>query len=448
MNLENLDVPLRATVKNPGPISPPGNLGVKIFRFSNYLVKFSFFCFVLFAPVSISAEQISLGLGLLGWIISALTYPARPQQPAAVSRISWAFFPFLAVVFLSAIFADEKLAAFNSFRSLWVALAFLWAANWISSPRDFRIYLVLLVIVASLTSLVGIIQYLGGIKILGLQLIPHKWHATGFARGPMTFAGLGMVILCMAIPVFFPRKIGGREIFFLFLLISLFLGLLYSNQRGAWVGFMGGILLFGVMRGWKTFLVIILCTILGFAMIYKFPTYVRYRASNFFNLDTNPESSVGNRFLLWQAALQIAWEHPFLGTGFNQFEKSAQEKILPRIKNSNIQIALGHAHSNFLQILATTGILGIVTFAYLWIIIFLELFRSLKTAPPDRYPYYLGILCALASFHIEGFFEYTFGDAEIITLIWFLLGGTIAMEKLDLTNSPGEQSSIPANSIG
>lgn len=448
MNLENLDDPDRARAKNPGQISSPRSLRAKIFWFSNYLVKFSLFSFILFAPVSISAEQISLGLGFLGWMISALTTPAHSKKLVIVSRIGWAFLPFLAVAFLSVIFAPEKLAALNSFRSLWVVLAFLWAANWISSPRDFRIYLVILVSVASLASLVGIIQYLGGIKILGLQLIPHKWHATGFARGPMTFAGLGMMILCAAIPIFFPRKIGGREIFFFLLLILLFLGLLYSNQRGAWVGFVGGIIFFGAMRGKKAFLIIVLCIIIGSVATYKFQTYVRYRAFYFFNLDTNPDSSVGNRFLLWQAALQIAQAHPLLGTGFNQFEKSAREIILPQIKNSSLQVTLGHAHSNLLQILATTGILGLVTFLYLWIIIFLELFRNLRAAPPDRYPYYLGILCALVSFHVEGFFEYTFGDAEIVTLVWFLLGGTVAITKWEALKSPGVQHPVAADSTG
>jgi len=42
----------------------------------------------------------------------------------------------------------------------------------------------------------------------------------------------------------------------------------------------------------------------------------------------------------------------------------------------------------------------------------------------------LGSLGVMAGFHINGLFEWNFGDAEIIMLVWGIVGLTLAAEKI------------------
>jgi len=210
------------------------------------------------------------------------------------------------------------------------------------------------------------------------------------------------------------------------------LALLFSLQRGAWLGFIGGILLMGALRGKKVFLLAALFLGIGIALAYITQPHVRERAVTSFKIDTKlPVNSLSERFLLWRTALRIAKEHPVTGTGLDQFRKYAGEIISSQIPDGNFRVTLCHAHSNPLQILATTGLIGFLAFLWLWVAVFREGLRLLHRVPPLPSLYIIGVLSAVCAFHVEGLFEYTFGDSEIITLTWFLVGGMTALGRLE-----------------
>lgn len=414
---------------SPGKTKP---LGQKISRIAEYAIKFSLFSFSFFSPVSISAAQISLGIGILGWVVYLSCTPKEQKDPFFVSPIGRAYFLFLFAGLLSVIFAEEKLAALSSLRSLWVFVAFFLAANWIKHWNDLKICLAIIIIVSSLGSLFGIIQHLSGIKILGHQLIAYKSRATGLFGGSMTFAGLMLVVSLLAIPVFFPRNLQMKNLAWIFPLGLITVALLFSLQRGAWLGFIGGILLMGALRGKKVFLLVILLLSIGITTVYLTQPHVRNRAATSFKIDTKlPINSLSERLLLWRTALTIAREHPIAGTGLDQFRKYAGEIISSQIPDGNFRVTLCHAHSNPLQILATTGIIGFLAFLWLWVMVFREGLRMLHWVSPSHSLYIIGVLSAVCAFHVEGLFEYTFGDSEIITLTWFLVGGMMALGRLE-----------------
>jgi len=442
MNLKNIDNYNQTEGRNPINLHiPRKTLRFQVFTLSNYLIKFSLFSFVFFAPVSISGEQISLGLGFLGWLFSTLTAPPNQKKKVFISRIGWAFIPFLIAGFLSVIRAEDKFAALYSFRSLWTFFAFLWAANWITSFPQLKHYLILMASVASIDSLIGVFQYFGGLQLGGHQLIPLQPSATGIhGISSMTYSGLTLVIFLFSAPTLIPKSIRLKDFFYVPLFVLPLLGVVFACQRGVWLGLIGGSIFLGAIKGKKTFFTVLLALVIGSAIIYKTQPYIRYRISIISQIDTkHPDNSLNERLLLWKTALAIAQEHPLTGTGINQFRKYAAEKILPLVDSSGLKVTLGHAHSNPLQILATMGVVGFLAFLWLWIEIFREGFRLLRRASPLQSLYITGVLSALCAFHIEGLSEYTFGDAEIITLVWFLVGGMIAVNRFGQTSSPTDQ---------
>ncbi|PLX89191.1 MAG: hypothetical protein C0614_02100 [Desulfuromonas sp.] len=70
-------------------------------------------------------------------------------------------------------------------------------------------------------------------------------------------------------------------------------------------------------------------------------------------------SSVGQRFLMWEIALEMFQENPVIGSGLGDFNHDATEMM--REGTTELKEAHSHAHNIFLEILATTGILGLVS---------------------------------------------------------------------------------------
>ena len=68
--------------------------------------------------------------------------------------------------------------------------------------------------------------------------------------------------------------------------------------------------------------------------------------------------------------------------------------------------------------------------------VFIIFLRNVKKYPEDNFLHSisLGFVGAYISFLVAGLTEWNFGDQEILTLIWFMLGLVIAMRKIKLKN--------------
>ncbi len=82
---------------------------------------------------------------------------------------------------------------------------------------------------------------------------------------------------------------------------------------------------------------------------------------------------------------------------------------------------LNHAHSNYLQILSTTGILGFTSFLWLLITALTTAYRQAKTPSPLYAAIGLGLFGAMVSLAVAGIFEYNFGSGQVKLIQWFLL---------------------------
>jgi O-antigen ligase len=82
---------------------------------------------------------------------------------------------------------------------------------------------------------------------------------------------------------------------------------------------------------------------------------------------------------------------------------------------------LNHAHSNYLQILATTGVLGLTSFLWLLITSLTVAYRQAKLPNPLYSAIGLGLFGAMVSLAVAGIFEYNFGSGQVKLIQWFLL---------------------------
>jgi len=81
------------------------------------------------------------------------------------------------------------------------------------------------------------------------------------------------------------------------------------------------------------------------------------------------------RFRLWQIQFELFKSSPLIGVGWNNNERFCAESFHKLFPGAQFDFC-GHAHSTLLQVLSTTGILGVAAFLMLWGAIFGRLWRG------------------------------------------------------------------------
>ena len=88
----------------------------------------------------------------------------------------------------------------------------------------------------------------------------------------------------------------------------------------------------------------------------------------------------------------------------------------------------GHLHNMFLQVAATTGLVGLAAFCWLLVSFFRMIGANLRLdLPPPERAWVVGSIAALAGFVVNGLFEWNFGDAEVVTLLYVIIGANVAI---------------------
>jgi O-antigen ligase len=131
------------------------------------------------------------------------------------------------------------------------------------------------------------------------------------------------------------------------------IGLYFTYTRGAWLGFLVAIPFYFYKEHKKIFIGIFAgLLITGIAAYYVAGANV-----------IRPQSEV-ERISQWQAAVKAFQERPILGFGYLNFEHHSG--LIKQRYNLPAKNFVSHAHSNFFEMLADTGIVGLTSFI-LWI---------------------------------------------------------------------------------
>jgi O-antigen ligase len=191
--------------------------------------------------------------------------------------------------------------------------------------------------------------------------------------------------------------------------------LIVSWSRGAWIGFVAaalvigffaarrrwiGIVLVGALVGGSTFFLV--AGLAPASLVARFSDFtqevVSYDVRGVQISDAN--YAVIERLAHWQAAIGMATDHPWLGVGFGAYEAA-----YPHYALMNWPIALGHAHNYYLNLLAETGIVGLIGYIAAWLIIGLLTLRVLGRETGFRRGVALGILGVWAHLLVHSVFD-------------------------------------------
>lgn len=364
---------------------------------------------VFFSTFSIAGTQTSLGATLVLWIY----FLARGAAPAPRrTMLDVPFLLFCAACLAAALLSGRLLESLSHLKNLLLIpavylVAFLAAAS--STRRNLS--LVLLVSGAA-SALYGSAIYLLGRGEGALGRSP------GTFSNAMTFGGVLLLLCSLFLAAVAGPGLGRRWRFgagaaALASLAALF----FSFTRSSWIGMtVSAIVIIVFLR--RRWLVPFAVALVVFVIL--LPAPYRARVESIWNpkFRTNVQ-----RLELLRGGWSIFKDHWVVGVGTGDLGE-----IYARYKPSGAVHIHGHMHNIFLQVAVQMGIVGLA--AFLWLLV--SWFRlmganlALGLSPPER-SFVVGSIGALAGFVVNGLFEWNFGDAEVVTLLYLIVGANLAL---------------------
>ncbi|MBN1563183.1 MAG: O-antigen ligase family protein [Anaerolineae bacterium] len=185
--------------------------------------------------------------------------------------------------------------------------------------------------------------------------------------------------------------------------LLLLAGLLVAWGRGAWLGFGAAAVMmvfFAFRQRWIGVVLITSGLVLGLALWSAglLPATIQLRIDNTLNEFigfrdvrgvpiSDDNFAIVERLAHWQAAINMMNDHPFSGVGLGNYETVYFDYSVPSWPRP-----LGHAHNDYLNVLAETGLIGLVGYLAGWIAIGWWTLRALQQPDPVMRGMVLGLM--------------------------------------------------------
>ena len=169
-------------------------------------------------------------------------------------------------------------------------------------------------------------------------------------------------------------------------------------------------------------IVIIFSLISGLILLVMIPG----TAQRFLNLISKGEHSEGPRVRLWLTSIEIIKYHPLLGIGQGNFDLGFEKYHIPGLYHNH-----AHPHNDFLSVAVDGGIISLSVFLIMWAVYVIKM-KNLIDKPAYHSASWIPImgLSTVVSILLAGNFQNYQTDAEVGSLLWFIVGLTMAFERL------------------
>jgi O-antigen ligase len=220
-----------------------------------------------------------------------------------------------------------------------------------------------------------------------------------------------------------------------------------SEARGAWIGFVGGLILMllilmkgkrvEIRRGQFIAIAVLLVLMVGFVVVFSFPNPINRQnisiVGRFEELFHTQSDSIRERVLFYSVSADMIVDHPIFGMGPGMFQVrffEYVEKLARRDTSgamSHVALALRNratdtAHNDFLQFWVETGTIGFMFFSFFLVSYFMTVVPSLSlaSAGSDYMRLQCGIVAAVFCLAINASFSFPLHLPVRASLFWVL----------------------------
>jgi O-antigen ligase len=367
-------------------------------------------------PLSITGMQI----GIVGLVVLAGVAWLAGWQVVERTPLDEVLALFFVVLLISTLVSGAPLEA-EGWRRPWVVIGYFGVFWWLRDRADARRFALLTVAAGGLVAAYGIVQHYTGIDLYRSALgRPRRvrprvdgvegYAVVGFFRNYVTFAHAMLVPLGWAV-AFALRGWRSAGLAAGLLVIAI----LFSTARAVWTAIAAMAVLVPLL-GWRrhAWRAVAGGVVVAGLAIAASPG-LREQAAPIFTLDAANTA----RLAIYRANLDIVRDHPVFGLGFGRYKTAAQ----PYYDRHPEADRRSHAHSNFLQMAAEAGLVGLLAFTLLlatalrfgW----QAMMQSMAVAPDgDAWATAAGAWLALVGLIVAGINQYNFGDNECAVGLW------------------------------
>jgi O-Antigen ligase len=264
------------------------------------------------------------------------------------------------------------------------------------------------------------------------------WRATGFYNHWVTYSEVLQLIVSLTLGIFLAlqqkRSLAG--VLLALAVVGLLFALAMTVTRASWIGFAVSVvamLLLSSSR--RTILIVGACAIpLVLASVVLLQ---QKRSIGFFD---KKDQSTSWRKIVWREGFRLLVSNPrhvVVGVGLDSIKGHWREWGL----FDNGRQPIGHMHSNLLQIALERGVPALIVWLILMGIYMRMLWRITRREGVDDFArgIALGALGGAVGFFTSGLVHYNWGDSEVVTVFYFIMGLCLVVER---TNQRTTDSSL------
>ena len=377
------------------------------------LIQFSLFTFVAFSMFSITITQIAFSIGSISWLWKV--HLTQTWKEVIGTRVGIAVLCFSLACILAVMTSLEVETSSRHLKKLLQFAIFFWAANTVQDEKQRDLLIGTIIFAGVIAALHGLYQFSNTDFAKEIRVHGTRSHVS-------TFSGILMLSGLTAFGIFLFHKpknywvLGGAGIIGLCLLLTL--------TRQAWLGFfIGSIFLLCFWN--KKYLLVILLLLAG--LLFFAPKSIENRLKSLSNMS---DLSLQSRVSLWKGGWEIFKDHPITGCGFKCVDLVHSQYPDPSGDISRLK----GMHNNVIQLMVDTGIVGLGLWIFIWVAYFIEIFKRWKILAEDTSQdkakgILMGSLAPVLGFLGGGFFETNFYDSEMVMLLFFIMGISLAKVK-------------------
>lgn len=320
---------------------------------------------------------------------------------------------FTILMFISIIYSKDIKGSINeSMRFMSYMILYFIIKYDLRDNKLIKKFLYLCITSITLVGIIGIIQYFDGIGILQVSEFTSRIRVASTMENSNNLGAIMVIFLFPLLISFFQEKRKYKKIILLLLNIIVFVNIIISFSRNAWIGLAFGCLVFAIIYNRKLGAIII-----SLGVIFSFIPQISNRLKEF-----NEASQNAFRISIWKITLHIIKDNPIIGIGIGAFSNvyATYLKKFPKLVYSYDKVP--HPHNIFLKFQSELGIPGSLCFFAILIFIFISLssFNN-KVEKNSIFSFYTGFKISFIAFIIMNLMDNFFLAPKVIALFWILV---------------------------
>ena len=340
---------------------------------------------------SIAIAQMLLTIAVLCWLGLIVIRRERFAVPA----FFWPLLAYAGMTLVSALFSIDPRASLVDSKQLVLFLVVPLAYRFAMGDRGGTLITVV-VSCAAASAVFGIVQY----GILHYDQLGQRPQGT--LGHYMTYSGLLMIVIALAVA----RVLFGRtdRTWAALVLPALAVAVALTFSRNTAVGVCVAAALLFALKDFRLFAVLPVVAAIFIAVA---PGQIAKRYASMFNMN---DPTVRDRVAMLHIGERMVAARPLTGVGPNMVQRQyAQYRGPDAVKAVN-----PHLHNNLLQIAAERGLLALALWLWFIVAVVRDLWQRFSSGRQRELA--AAALAATGALLAAGFFEYNFGDSEVLML--------------------------------